>query len=200
MVTIGINGAAGAGKTTLSENLFMGTNRVVVHLDHIFDRIMNLIPKAVLSSAHRDDGEEVRVISKDSPIRKIASNKYVSQIMWLYARKVVEGLINKYEKDGFDYFIIDGFHLEKCTNLEDFDYTIFVSAPSEVRYDRVISRNTKDEINKRGNNALDKNEANPDNYDFILYNVGSYEQFLEITKETECAIMSQTVRHLRTNK
>ena len=200
MVIIGINGAGGAGKTTLSENLFLGTDRVVVHLDHIFDRIMELIPKSIFSSTCRDNGEKVRVISKDSSIRKIAANKYVSKVMWFYARKVIENLIKKYEKEGFEYFIIDGFYLENCVNLSDLDYSIFVNAPLELRYNRINKRNTEEEISKRGNSAIDKNNANSENYDFTLYNSGSYDDYLEIIRETEHKILSQKITRSRTIK
>ena len=98
-----------------------------------------------------------------------------------------------------EYFIIEGFYLEKCINLENLDYSIYVSAPYNTRYDRVVNRNTKDEIAKKGNSAIEKNNANLSKYNICVTNTGSLEEYLEKIKTVEKQIVSQKMERIKRN-
>ena len=189
MIVIGINGYSGGGKTTMSEHLFCGTNRKVVHLDHIFDHILFLIPRFILPVADRDNGEKVKIIPNKSIIRSVANNPCVSYVLWSYASAIISHLISKYEKQGFEYFIIEGYYLEKCINLSDLDFSIFIDAPLDIRHLRVEKRNTKEEIIIRGNNSTDINGANFENYNILVENNGSIDEYLNKIFDVEKQIL-----------
>lgn len=174
MTIIGIAGDSGSGKTTVSENLFTNSFVVVYHLDHIFDSIKDLLLGILISKVTRSSGEVIKSLDHNKQASSFFSSGFISALKWLYARYYLGLLINKAQKDNVDYFIIEGFALEKCVKLDDLDYRIFVRAPQELRNNRVLNRNVEGELNCANLQC----EYTEEGYDAIIDNDQTFDDLL----------------------
>ena len=183
MVLIGINGQSGAGKTTLSKHLLENSNRKVIHLDHILDVIKRLLPKSMILNVTREDGEVFHYMSKS-----YGNNPIYEWLKKSIFRILLSRIINNALKDNYEYLIIEGLCLEKYCNLNDFDYTIFISALPEIRYRRVVERNSLIELSLTKNTAQLDLTVNPDLYSIHIENNGSLDWLISSIKTIEQTI------------
>ena len=185
MVLIGINGQSGAGKTTLSKHLLENSNRKVIHLDHILDVIKRVLPKSMILNVTREDGEVFHYMSKS-----YGNNPIYEWLKKSIFRILLSRIINNALKDNYEYLIIEGLCLEKYCNLNDFDYTIFVSTSQEIRYRRVVDRDSLAELSISKNSATVEVLSNPDLYTIQINNDGSLSQLMDNIKSVEQTIIN----------
>ena len=184
MILIGINGQSGAGKTTLANNLFNDLNCKVIHLDHIFDEIKSLLPETMVLNITRNDGEVIHCLSNSYG----KNLKLYPLLRKNIAKILLSRIINNALKDNYDYLIIEGTLLEEYCNLNDFDYTIFISALPEIRYRRVVERNSLIELSLTKNTAQLDLTVNPDLYSIHIENNGSLDWLISSIKTIEQTI------------
>lgn len=186
MKIIGINGNPGSGKTTASNILFKDDSKKVIHLDDIFNDIKELLPKRNTDTFKTGDSEAI-ILNRKGALYKVLNSKFINKEFVLakkiYANKYLKYVIKKAYKEGIDYIVIEGVHLENYDITYLIDYFIFIEANEEDRVDRLIKRDAEyaNIIFKKSLNMSDSIDKSK--YDFILENNGSLEDFKDSCDE-----------------
>lgn len=186
MKIIGINGNPGSGKTTASNILFKDDSKKVIHLDDIFNDIKELLPKRNTDTFKTGDSEAI-ILNRKGTLYKVLNSKFINKEFVLakkiYANKYLKYVIKKAYKEGIDYIVIEGVHLENYDITYLIDYFIFIEANEEDRVDRLIKRDAEyaSIIFKKSLNMFDSIDKSK--YDFILENNGSLEDFKDSCDE-----------------
>ena len=186
MKIIGINGNPGSGKTTASNILFKDDSKKVIHLDDIFNDIKELLPKRNTDTFKTGDSEAI-ILNRKGALYKVLNSKFINKEFVLakkiYANKYLKYVIKKAYKEGIDYIVIEGVHLENYDITYLIDYFIFIEANEEDRVDRLIKRDAEyaSIIFKKSLNMSDSIDKSK--YDFILENNGSLEDFKDSCDE-----------------
>jgi len=195
MITVGINGNSGSGKSTFSGMLFPGEDNVrIIHVDHIYDRIKSVLNRGVVNTYKREDGEELQYLNPKSLFYKILKLKGIATIYQnlkhYYARNILKKEIEKASLDGVKYLILESYHLYEFLETNEFDFKIFISALPEERLERVICRDKNFDSKLEDNfYVTDDKEIYSGKYDFVIENMGS----LEILK-SEALMVSDTIK------
>lgn len=193
MKIIGINGNPGSGKTTASNILFKDDSKKVIHLDDIFNDIKELLPKRNTDTFKTGDSEAI-ILNRKGALYKVLNSKVINKEFVLakkiYANKYLKYVIKKAYKEGIDYIVIEGVHLENYDITYLIDYFIFIEANEEDRVDRLIKRDAEyaNIIFKKSLNMSDSIDKSK--YDFILENNGSLENFKD-----SCVEISENIKN-----
>lgn len=197
MKIIGINGNPGSGKTTASNIMFKDKKTMIIHLDDIFDGIKELLPKRNVNTFKKDT-EFAIIINRNSLLYKTISLKYINKQLQLakkiYANKMLKKYIKHAYDEGIEYFIIEGVHLENYDITYLIDYLIFIKADINDRIDRIIKRDGEfsNVIFNKSLNAV--NHISLENYDFIIDNISSKEDFKEKCYDIEKSIRKEQIK------
>lgn len=203
MKIIGINGNPGSGKTTASNIIFKDEKTMIIHLDDIFDDIKELLPKRNVNT-FKKDAESAIIINRNSLLYKTISLKYINKQIQLakkiYANKMLKKYINSAYDEGVEYFIIEGVHLENYDITYLIDYLIFINANINDRINRIVERDGEfsNIIFNKSLNAVD--HINLDNYDYVIDNISSIENFKDKCYDIEKEIRKKHVKIKRKNK
>lgn len=140
---IGISGKSGSGKSTVSNLIFYGEDRVVIHLDNVFDDIKSKCLKKHTVSGINTSGEDKIYLDRNSKLRKILDSKYVNKpyklVKDVYANLRIRNVISSKKTD---YLVLEGINISNY-NLERLcDVLINVEADDRIRYSRVLARDT----------------------------------------------------------
>lgn len=182
MIIIGINGNPGAGKTTASNIILKDYNSKVIHLDYVFDRLKDILPKKTIEK-YQSDTQETKILNKDSLFYKVANSKIIveqyERAKKIYANKVLKNEIKNAFNEGIDYLIIEGARLELYDIVYLMNYLIFINAKESDRIDRVKKRDKEYSyiVLKKYLNMLDNIDLKK--YDFIIENIGTKKEFEE---------------------
>jgi len=182
MVTIGINGNPGVGKTTFSKMLLKDTANVrLIHRDQIVDRLKDVLPSTATKGYSRDNGEFIKYIRKDSLLYKIKSLKqiglFIENVKNLYLRREIKKIKDAAIADGIKYLIIEGAKLEEFCDIDDYNYLILVNTDNTNRKARLTNRekNLEDDADKLVDFLFEVRVDNNINYDYVVNNIGTFD-------------------------
>lgn len=188
---ISIVGKSGAGKSTIIRRL-IEINPQVHHLD--IDKIghyVNNIP-IVQKALVKNFGEEI--IKNNKINRKVLAKivfasseamELLTAITWPHMESIIDSYL---EKNNDSIVILDWQLLPKTKYFKDSNLRILVTAPYEIREERVLKRDniTKEKFLERENASL---EFNPEDFDEVINNIGNIER--EVSKIYEKSIISR---------
>lgn len=187
---ISIVGKSGSGKTTITNKL-VELNPKIKHLDidkigHYVNNIAE-VQKKLISTF----GENV--IEKGQVNRKILgslvfNNKEAMQTLTAITWPVMEQIIDTYIKENQDKIIIlDWLLLPKTKYLAASNLKILVTAPLDIRMERVVKRDniSKEKFLEREKATI---EFNKKDFDQVIENTGNIES--EVKKVYEKSIIS----------
>lgn len=187
---ISIAGKSGSGKSTITNKL-VGLNSKIRYLD--IDKIghyVNNLPE-VQEKLITVFGKNI--IEKDQVNRKVLgsivfNNKEAMQTLTDITWPVMERIIDAYIKENQDKIIVlDWLLLPKTKYLAASNLKILVTAPLEIRMERVIKRDniSKEKFLEREQAAIDFDEQD---FDQVIENIGNIER--EVRKIYEKNIIS----------
>ena len=186
----GITGPSGSGKSILSQYM---TKNGVAHIDA--DRVYHELlvpPSKVLDALKSAFGD--KILAADGTLdRKALSaivfndkeklsllNKTVLDFVLEEIRRMIKAL----EKDGFSAVAVDAPTLIESGFAEECDFVLSVSAPEDIRIERIMKRDGIDESRARARVCGQKSD---DFYraasDAFLYDEGDAEQLLKSARE-----------------
>ncbi|OUT39897.1 MAG: dephospho-CoA kinase [bacterium TMED6] len=188
MITIGITGNIGSGKTTLSK-LFESKNTYLFNADKeakkhlkkhsvLQRKIINVFGNMILSGTKLDFKKLAEVAFKNQKNQKILNG-----IVWPEVSLLIESTLRDAKKNKYKYFVVDAALLFEANFNHFFDYIILVTAEKKIRLERALKRKTMDlsQIKKRMTLQMSDNEK-IESSDFIIYNNLSKS---DLTKEFE---------------
>ncbi len=174
MITVGLTGGIGAGKSLVA-SIFEELGYKVFHSDKVAKELMHSDPdvkKAIIAllgdSAYRsgslDRAYVARRIFDDKDLRD-----KVNQIVHPAARSAFNKFID--QSDGASIVFNEAAILFETGAYKNFDKVILVSAPEDLRIDRIIKRDgsSKDEIQKRISAQWDDRKKS-ELADFVIVN------------------------------
>ena len=188
MITIGITGNIGSGKTTLSK-LFESKNTYLFNADKeakkhlkkhsvLQRKIINIFGNNILNGNELDFKKLAEVAFKNQKNQKILNG-----IVWPEVSLLIESTLRDAKKNKYKYFVVDAALLFEANFNHFFDYIILVTAEKKIRLERALKRKTMDlsQIKKRMTLQMSDNEK-IESSDFIIYNNLSKS---DLTKEFE---------------
>ena len=188
MITIGITGNIGSGKTTLSK-LFDSKNTYLFNADKeakkhlkkhsvLQRKIINVFGNMILSGTELDFKKLAEVAFKNQKNQKILNG-----IVWPEVSLLIESALRDAKKNKYKYFVVDAALLFEANFNHFFDYIILVTAEKKIRLERALKRKTIDlsQIKKRMTLQISDKEK-IESSDFIIYNNLSKS---DLTKEFE---------------
>ena len=188
MITIGITGNIGSGKTTLSK-LFDSKNTYLFNADKeakkhlkkhsvLQRKIINIFGNNILNGTELDFKKLAEVAFKNQKNQKILNG-----IVWPEVSLLIESTLRDAKKNKYKYFVVDAALLFEANFNHFFDYIILVTAEKKIRLERALKRKTMDlsQIKKRMALQISDKEK-IESSDFIIYNNLSKS---DLTKEFE---------------
>ena len=188
MITIGITGNIGSGKTTLSK-LFDSKNTYLFNADKeakkhlkkhsvLQRKIISIFGNMILTGTELDFKKLAEVAFKNQKNQKILNG-----IIWPEVSLLIESALRDAKKNKYKYFVVDAALLFEANFNHFFDYIILVTAEKKIRLERALKRNTIDlsQIKKRMTLQMSDKEKIQSS-DFIVYNNLSKD---DLTKEFE---------------
>jgi len=188
MITIGITGNIGSGKTTLSK-LFDSKNTYLFNADKeakkhlkkhsvLQRKIINIFGNNILNGTELDFKKLAEVAFKNQKNQKILNG-----IVWPEVSLLIESALRDAKKNKYKYFVVDAALLFEANFNHFFDYIILVTAEKKIRLERALKRKTMDlsQIKKRMALQISAKEK-IESSDFIIYNNLSKS---DLTKEFE---------------
>lgn len=180
MKIIGITGPSGAGKGAVSEYMRTAHGFKVIDADKVYHNIISAPSDCVSELADKFGNE---IINENGGVDRKALSKLVfgeenkdklfvlNNITHKYVVSEINGLIDKYAKDGEAVCVIDAPLLIEAGIDEMCDCVIAVTAPKELRAKRIAARDGIDEESA----MLRINSQKPDRFyeegcDFNLQN------------------------------
>lgn len=188
MITIGITGNIGSGKTTLSK-LFDSKNTYLFNADKeakkhlkkhsvLQRKIINIFGNNILNGTELDFKKLAEIAFKNQKNQKILNG-----IVWPEVSLLIESALRDAKKNKYKYFVVDAALLFEANFNHFFDYIILVTAEKKIRLERALKRKTMDlsQIKKRMALQISDKEK-IESSDFIIYNNLSKS---DLTKEFE---------------
>ena len=188
MITIGITGNIGSGKTTLSK-LFDSKNTYLFNADKeakkhlkkhsvLQRKIINIFGNNILNGSELDFKKLAEVAFKNQKNQKILNG-----IVWPEVSLLIESALRDAKKNKYKYFVVDAALLFEANFNHFFDYIILVTAEKKIRLERALKRKTMDlsQIKKRMALQISDKEK-IESSDFIIYN---NLRIRDLTKEFE---------------
>lgn len=189
MLIIGLTGQTGAGKSTVSEIL---EKYGCYHIDA--DKIAHEVldsDEEVKNNLAEKFGKDV--IGKDGTVNRAVLAKYafadrestqsLNAITHPAVNKKIQSIISKQSEYGAKAVIIDAIALFESGEDKLCDYTVAVTAPREIRLERIISRDniTVSRAEERINAQKDEKFFSV-NADYIINNYAPYNIYDETEK------------------
>lgn len=189
MLIIGLTGQTGAGKSTVSEIL---EKYGCYHIDA--DKIAHEVldsDEEVKNNLAEKFGKDV--IGKDGTVNRAVLAKYafadsestqsLNAITHPAVNKKIQSIISKQSEYGTKAVIIDAIALFESGEDKLCDYTVAVTAPREIRLERIISRDniTVSRAEERINAQKDEKFFSV-NADYIINNYAPYNIYDETEK------------------
>tara|TARA_X000001036_G_scaffold390418_1_gene388098 strand:+ start:8349 stop:8936 length:588 start_codon:yes stop_codon:yes gene_type:complete len=176
MITIGITGNIGSGKTTLSK-LFDSKNTYLFNADKeakkhlkkhsvLQRKIINIFGNNILNGTELDFKKLAEIAFKNQKNQKILNG-----IVWPEVSLLIESALRDAKKNKYKYFVVDAALLFEANFNHFFDYIILVTAEKKIRLERALKRKTMDlsQIKKRMALQISDKEK-IESSDFIIYN------------------------------
>jgi len=174
MIVIGLTGGIGSGKTTVA-NYFIALGVPVYFADNEAKKLMNsskAIKKKLITEFGKDAYKEGKL-----------NRPYLASIIFNDKNKlnvinsIVHPEVNKHfsswiKKQKVSYVIQENAILFENNTALKFDYIITVTAPTKVKIDRILKRDstTKDDVLSRMNNQWDDTKK-IELSDFVIHNI-----------------------------
>ena len=176
MISIGVTGNIGAGKTTLA-NLFNSQDTFIFNADKeakihlkkhsvLQKKIINVFGNMILTGTDLDFKKLAKIAFKNQKNQKILNG-----IVWPEVSLLIKSALIDAKKNNYKYFIVDAALLFEANFNHFFDYIILVTADKKIRLNRALKRNNIDlsQIKKRmALQMSDKEKIKTSN--FIIYN------------------------------
>jgi len=188
MVTVGITGGIGSGKTTVC-NIWEQMGAYILNADELAKQVMaeNAEVKSELVSAfgddsYRSDGSLNRQHLAAEAFEK-GRVKELNAIVHPRLPAAAKQRLKDAEAAGFDVFVYEAALLLENLEPGDLDFVVLVLADEEKRLERVKERDetSADEIMQRMNKQRDFEQAT-DRVDYVIRNNGTLE---ELKKKAE---------------
>lgn len=199
MLKIGITGGIGSGKTTVCK-IFEQMGTPVYYADLQARELMNT-DDALISELKQEFGENIYNNNElDRP--KLASivfnDKNKLEKLNALVHPAVQRRFTQWAKQYTDksYVLKEAALLFESGSYKDLDYIVTISAPKEMRLNRVVNRDEakREDIEKRMNNQLSEDER-IERSDFVIVNdetqavipqvMELHDKFVETAKTTK---------------
>ncbi len=159
MITVGLTGGIGSGKSTIAK-MFEELGVAVYYADDEAKRLMN--------SSQQIREKLIKEFGKESYKNGNLNRAFLAEIIFndkeklLKINSIVHPEVDKHFKNWVkdqkgDFVIQENAILFENNKQNDFDYIITVTAPKDLRIERIIKRDSidKNQIISRMNNQLD---------------------------------------------
>ncbi len=159
MITVGLTGGIGSGKSTIAK-MFEELGVAVYYADDEAKRLMN--------SSQQIREKLIKEFGKESYKNGNLNSAFLAEIIFndkeklLKINSIVHPEVDKHFKNWVkdqngDFVIQENAILFENNKQNDFDYIITVTAPKDLRIERIIKRDSidKNQIISRMNNQLD---------------------------------------------
>lgn len=189
MVTVGITGGIGSGKTTVCKQ-WEQQGAKVIYADDLAKELMVKKPELV-SAIKREFGEES--YHKDGSLNKVYLSRQafnlgkvdrLNQLVHPEVYKETERIIQREEERGTSVLVKEAALLLSNGKPNNLDYIVLVLADKQLRTERVASRDQADpeEIERRIQKQQDFSQLT-DIADFIIRNDGNLNELLQKADE-----------------
>lgn len=189
MIKVGLTGGIGSGKTTVA-NYFIELGVPVYFADNEAKKLMNSSTKII--------NKLIAKFGKEAYYNGELNRKYLASIVFHDRKKlntindIVHPEVLKHfrkwvKRQKADYIIQENAILFENNTASNFDYIITVTAPVEVKIERIIKRDTvtKDDVLARMNNQWDDRKK-IELSDFVINNIDwddTKQQILKLHKK-----------------
>lgn len=185
MKKIGITGGIGSGKTTVMQHIaslgfpvYYSDIRAkdLMQTDEIMQQIQSIFEENVIEN-NRLNRKKIASIVFENPEKL----KKLNQIIHPAVERDFEKFV--YENRHQDFIFYESALMIETGNYKQFDKVILITAPIEIRIDRVMKRNfiSKEEVEKRIKNQLSDEEKRKI-VDFEIVNTKKSETINQINK------------------
>ena len=186
MITLGVTGGIGSGKSTACR-IFEELGAQVFYADDVAKRLMVEDPElreeitlAFGEESYDPDGQ----LNRSYLAEIVFNNEQKLQLLNRLVHRRVRTAFNegrqKAERSGVELLVEEAALIYETGIDEELDYVAVVDAPEEIRIRRVIERDGTDAeaVRARMNNQMPAEEKR-DRADFVLDNSGSVEELRE---------------------
>jgi len=189
MLTIGITGGIGSGKTTVCQ-IFESLGVPVFNADITAKSIMNTDPDLIAAiketfgtEAYHENGELNR---KYLASQVFNNQKALNQLNALVHPAAIQASINWVNAQNVPYVIKEAAILFESGSYKNCDFNILVFSPEEIRIERVMKRDGVDEesVRSRINKQMPEEEKKK-MADFIIINDGKTALIPQVLKLNE---------------
>ena len=188
MVTVGITGGIGSGKSTVCE-FWSELGAYVLNADDLAKELMISDPEIKEQLLHifgEDSFFEDGSLNRKHLAHEAFEKGRVDELNAIVHPKIPEAAaekMNRAESNGYDVFVYEAALLLENLDPGDLDYVVLVLADEEQRLERVQERDNSSaqDIRKRMNKQRNFEEAT-DRADYVIQNNGTLE---ELKKKAE---------------
>jgi len=154
MKIIGISGASGSGKSTISKKIHeLLPNSTIIYGDlYMMELAQTMEDEIFLKLGQK---KEPGVFSSNYFFQSYESEKILVSVIENQLTKLIEKDLEK-ESNNNDYIIIDWVFLPLCNLFNKCDITIYVNTNYEKRIERLKTRMRNETVHKRNWNLLEK--------------------------------------------
>lgn len=198
MILIGISGKSGAGKTSASNVLAKELECNVYHLDDLQKEVEKWKKNSYLKKftvASKDSNGDEKIFVNPKLKGQTLNNKQVDdmyeKIKTLALKEFIKRKINKENRKGAMYFIIEGTQLSTYLNLKNTQIKILIKRPYNLRRRDIMLRDgiTKKEFEQREKYDNPK-IARCNDFDYVIKNNETrinnlYEEMKQIATNTK---------------
>lgn len=180
MLKVGLTGTIGSGKTTVAK-YFEKLNVPVFYADERGYKFLN--EKSIKDKLFKTFGPSVLTEMNEIDRKVLADIVFSNKEAMQYLTSITHPLIMEEHRmwleeqdQSIPYAILESAIIIEYNYQKEFDFLIAVSAPEEVRIERVMQRDnvSREEVLRRINNQFDDDEKTS-MADFIIYNYGKHD-------------------------
>ena len=185
MITVGLTGGIGSGKSTIAK-MFEELGVAVYYADDEAKRLMN--------SSQQIREKLIKEFGKESYKNGNLNRAFLAEIIFndkeklLKINSIVHPEVDKHFKNWVkdqngDFVIQENAILFENNKQNDFDYIITVTAPKDLRIERIIKRDSidKNQIISRMNNQLD-DAKKIESANFVISNIDLDQSRVQVKK------------------